>query len=110
MSHFDRLDPLDIRSLPGGMLEDAHNLRKANLGVMARIMENYSKVVGDFLELRDWNPICYAPKDQRLLLYSPSYKDPFVGWWNIPTNGWEDVHGDIAIGVSHFMPLPEAPK
>lgn len=71
-----------------------------------------------------WQPIETAPKDGTTVLLFEHYEDePFIGQWNNFKSRWVastahyDTDGDARVvdrvysdGVTHWMPLPAAPK
>jgi hypothetical protein len=67
----------------------------------------------------NWQPIETAPKDERILVYSPSYKECFVVFFAWSIDDMKDTQWVIAKGEdvtfvvrdpSHWMPLPTPPK
>lgn len=58
--------------------------------------------------MSDWQPINIAPKDDAILLYSPSDGILICGWH---CGRWDDGEGrPWGDDATHWMPLPEEPK
>ncbi len=66
--------------------------------------------------MSEWQPIATAPKEPDengyrpwILIWDPAFERPHVAYWFNP--GWYD--GNYILEeehVTHWMPLPEAPK
>lgn len=72
-----------------------------------------------YLATSGWLPISEAPKDgTRILLYSPKYKECFVGFWAVCLDDNDAtwvimrIDGNIIVcrDADHFQYLPQPPK
>lgn len=54
----------------------------------------------------DYRP-CYGTPDGAVMWYNG--KEIGFGWFYHSTDNWSDIHDDLVLGVTHWMPLPQVP-
>lgn len=60
--------------------------------------------------MSEWRDIASAPKDgTAVLLLSPKWRNPSVGWWLETFGGWHSFPGSYGMKPTHWMPLPLPP-
>lgn len=66
--------------------------------------------------MTDWQPIDTAPKDERVLIWSPSWEQAFLAVWTESFGGhWMPEYAEVPMldepedHPTHWMSLPSAP-